>query len=109
MKMTENIKPDANTWYDKGRELFHLGKYDEAIKAINEAIKIDSKFADAWNGKGWVLFHQGKYDEAINCYSEALHLDPTHFKAWGNKGSVLGETAAAHSRSKLRSIRGAAA
>ena len=41
-------------------------KYDEAIKAYDEAIKLDPNIADAWNNKGWsALNGQGKYDEAI--------------------------------------------
>ena len=52
------------------------GKYDEAIKAYDEAIRLDPKYADAWNNKGTALNNQGKYDEAIKAYDEAIRLDP---------------------------------
>ena len=39
------------------------GKYDEAIKAYDEAIKLDPQYAMAWYNKGNALDNQGKYDE----------------------------------------------
>src|SRR5512137_927669 len=65
---TENVTKtasDATVWNDKGTALGYLGKYDEAIQAYNEAIKINPQHAAAWNNKGEALRSQGKYDEAI--------------------------------------------
>jgi len=77
------------TWNDKGAALYNQGKYDEAIKCYNEAIKINPHYAPAWYNKGNVLNSQGKYDEAIECYDEAIGLNPQLVDAWGNKGSAL--------------------
>ena len=67
----------------------HLGKYDEAIKAYDEAINLDPKLASAWNNKGNVSLSQGKYDEAIQAYDKAIKLDPKLAPAWNNKGNAL--------------------
>ena len=51
------INPDdVPAWYNKGIALDNLGKYDEAIKAYDEAIKLDPNDAVAWNNKGVALF-----------------------------------------------------
>ena len=63
-------------WNNKGIALDSQGKYDEAIKAYDEAIRLDPNYADAWNNKGIALDDQGKYDEAIKAYDEAIRLDP---------------------------------
>ena len=65
------------------------GKYDEAIKAYDEAIRLDPNLAEAWNNKGNALYSQGKYDEAIKAYDEAIRLDPNFADAWCNKGNAL--------------------
>ena len=58
------------------------GKYDEAIKAYDEAIRLDPNLAMAWSNKGNALTGQGKYDEAMKAYDEAIRLDPNLASAW---------------------------
>ena len=81
----------AEDWFNKGIVLYNQDKYDEAIKAFDEAIKLDPKYAYAWNGKGIALADQGKYDEAIEAYDEAIKLDPKDARTWYNKGITLGK------------------
>jgi len=88
---------------DKGLALGDQGKFDEAIKAVDEAIKLDPNYAYAWNIKGVILRNQGsalddpdisldgqkKYDEAMSCFDEAIRLDPNLTQAWIDKGITL--------------------
>jgi Flp pilus assembly protein TadD len=83
----------------KGIALGNQGKYDEAIKCFNDAIRLDPKNVDAWNNKGVTLVIQGKYDEALKAFDEAIRIDPNLVGAWNNKGVVLdalGRTAEAN-------------
>ena len=73
----------------KGWTLYRQGKYDDAIKAYDEAIRLDPNLASAWNEKGKVLFMQRLYDSAIQAYDEAISLDPNFAMAWFNKGFAL--------------------
>jgi tetratricopeptide (TPR) repeat protein len=74
----------------KGLALGEHGKYDEAIMAHNNAIRINPKFAVAWINKGITLKNQGKYDEAIIAFNEAIRLDPNYANALYIKGPILG-------------------
>ncbi|UEC43178.1 MAG: putative Chitosanase [Methanothrix sp.] len=86
----------AITWINKGNKLNDQGKYDDAIEAYEEAIRLDpsssvarSNLAITWNNKGNKLNDQGKYDDAIEAYEEAIRLDPENRVAWHNKGNAL--------------------
>jgi len=84
--------------FNKGNDLYNQGRYDEAIKAYDEAIKLDPNYANAWTSKGAALSNQGKYDEAIQAHNEAIKLDPNLAVAWYNKGiahQALGRTSEA--------------
>ena len=80
---------NAIAWDNKGLALYSHGEYDEAVKAYEEAIRLNPKDADAWIGKGSALGKQGKYDEVIKAYEEAIRLDPKLAMAWYNKGNAL--------------------
>jgi tetratricopeptide (TPR) repeat protein len=84
-------KDYANVWISKGNILYNQGKYGEAVKAYDEAIKIDPKSASAWFNKGLALDELGKYDEVIKAYDQAIKLEPNEAAAWNNKGNALGE------------------
>jgi len=91
------------SFVDKGVALGDQGKYDEAIKALDEAIRLDPNYAFAWYVKGVVLRNQGlaldypdisldgqdRYDHSIKCFDEAIRLDPNLTQAWIDKGIAL--------------------
>jgi serine/threonine protein kinase len=91
----ETIKPpelkelETWEWYNKGGSLGSLGRFDEAIRCFDQAIKINPQYADAWYNKGGSLNSLGRFDEAIRCFDQAIKIDPQHAKAWYNKGNSL--------------------
>ena len=50
----------AGDWVDKGNALGIQGNYDEAIKAYDDAIKLDPNYAAAWSNKGIALRNLGQ-------------------------------------------------
>ena len=77
-------------WYSKGRTLYKLNKYDEAIKAYEKAIELNPQDSKSWNNKGIALYNLNKYDEAIKAYDKAIEIDLRNSLAWYNKGDSLG-------------------
>ena len=80
---------DARSWWGKGAALGKLGKYDEALKALDESLRLNPYDAEARNNKGYALYDLGKYGDAIAAYDEALRLDPNFVAAKRNKGLAL--------------------
>ena len=64
----------AEDWFNKGIVLYNQDKYDEAIKAFDEAIKLDPKLAMAGNNKGTALKLLGRTTEANVAFTKAKEL-----------------------------------
>jgi tetratricopeptide (TPR) repeat protein len=85
---TQNL---SEAWAQKGFVLQEQGKYEEAIKSLDNATKIDPQNAMAWKMKGAVLRFKevGRYEEAIQAFDKALQIDPKDAQAWNLKGQAL--------------------
>jgi len=61
-------------WLDKGIALKDMHKYNEALKAIDEAINKDQQVAKAWYEKGLILEILGRKKEAEAAFAKASIL-----------------------------------
>ena len=114
--MSAQCQQTAKDFLNEGNDLGKHGKYDEAIKAYDEAIKLDPKNAYAWNNKGLSLYLMSitmdncynttepgrpleyppscetissKLNEAIEAFDEAIKLNPKNATIWNNKGKAF--------------------
>jgi tetratricopeptide (TPR) repeat protein len=76
-------------WVDKGNKLYSLKRYEEAITAYDQAIRINPNDATTYNNKGISLHGLRRYEEAITTYDQAIHLDSNNTFAYNNKGISL--------------------
>ncbi|MFM7794367.1 MAG: tetratricopeptide repeat protein, partial [Microcystis panniformis] len=73
-----NTNAKADIWIERGGQLWRLFRYEEAIKAFDEAIKQndpDNVYL-AWYGKGLALGYLGKYQTAIEALQQAINTLP---------------------------------
>jgi tetratricopeptide (TPR) repeat protein/S1-C subfamily serine protease len=73
-----NTNATADIWIERGGQLWRLRRYEEAIKAFDEAIKQndpDNVYL-AWYGKGLALFTLDKDQPAIEALQQAINTLP---------------------------------
>ncbi len=63
-----------------------MEKYEEALKAYQEAIEINEKNEEAWNNLGFLYFSLGNYVKARECYERATSINQGYREAWYNLG-----------------------
>ncbi|MGB3653799.1 MAG: tetratricopeptide repeat protein [Rivularia sp. (in: cyanobacteria)] len=79
----------AAQWLERGNQLWRSRRYDEAVKAFDEAIKQKPAFAYlAYYGKGLALAGQRKLKETIAALEQAIKLKPDFVAAWQSQSVV---------------------
>ena len=76
---------------NKAQALWKAGKYtdpDRGIAYLNEAIRLDSKYAVSYNNRGLVYIKKGNYDRAISDCDKAIELKPRYANAYINRGNA---------------------
>jgi tetratricopeptide (TPR) repeat protein len=79
-------KPEENSMtveklLEKGDDLIKRKKYEKALKAYENAIKINPDFAEAWKGKGVALLKRKRYYDALLAFDNAININKTFAKA----------------------------
>ena len=78
----------ATAWNNKGYALLEPGKYDEAIKALDEAIRLDPNLSMPGTTKAMLSVGRASTMKPSRLYDEAIRLDPNYAAAWTNKGKL---------------------
>jgi serine/threonine protein kinase/cytochrome c-type biogenesis protein CcmH/NrfG len=71
--------------------LVELGRYDEAVKALIEVIKLNPKSVEGYFNLGKALLHKRSYDQAIANFREAIRLRPTYVEAHFGLANALND------------------
>ena len=66
-----------------------LGRLPEAEAALDQALRIDPRFADAAFNRGNVLRQQERLADAENAYRQAIAIDANHVGALNNLAQLL--------------------
>ncbi|MFA6371737.1 MAG: tetratricopeptide repeat protein [Methanothrix sp.] len=108
-KYHEKNSERPGAYVSKGNALQSTGRYDDAIRAYEDAIELweeigrDPNCAIAWGGKGNALLDKGKsfsaesnreaavkyYRNAVEAYDRAIELKPDFANIWLYKGNAL--------------------
>jgi tetratricopeptide (TPR) repeat protein len=91
----------AAEWFGRGFEAYKAKKYDKAISAYKQAIKIDPNYANTHYNLGIAYGKKGMLYDAIIEFKKAISINPTdadvHYNlgaAYGDKGMIDEEIAA---------------
>jgi len=76
-------------WLSKGNALFDLKRYEEALTAYDQALRLDPNNALAYTRKGNALGDLKRSEEALAAHEQALRLNPNSALAYNNKGMTL--------------------
>jgi len=60
----------------------------KALKAFQDTLEINPKYALAYNNLGTIVFQMGNYDQAIVLFKEALNINPDYLDARNNLKSA---------------------
>ena len=72
----------------KGNELYGEGKFPDAIKEYDEAIKRNPTEAKLYANRGTALMKLMEYPTALRDIDKCLELDPNYVKAYAKKGVI---------------------
>ena len=78
----------AEAYNDRGLAKSEIGRDEEALADLDEAIRLDPEFAAAWNNRGSAKSEIGRHEEALADLDNAIRLDSTKATAWYNRGSA---------------------
>jgi tetratricopeptide (TPR) repeat protein len=86
LKWTKSDPKNGYAWSLLGVAYSNLNRYDDAIKAYRQALRIDPEYANAWVNLGVTYSNLNRYDDAIEAFRQALRIDPKDAGAWVNLG-----------------------
>lgn len=89
LELKQYINPEISEQHRlKGNELYGQGKYPDAIKEYDEAIRRNPGDAKLYANRGTALMKLMEYPTALKDIDQCLELDPTYVKAYSKKGVI---------------------
>ena len=79
------------TYQGKAYALIQLGKFDDAIQAVDQGLAVYPKDTMLWNNKGYALSYLGKTQDALTAYNKAISYDGNYTNAYINQGNALSQ------------------
>jgi tetratricopeptide (TPR) repeat protein len=80
--LSHNIHNNLGLAYDR------IGKYEEAIRELKEALRLNPYYIEVHNNLGVTYDRMGRHEEAVNELKEALKLNPDYTEAHCNLGNI---------------------
>ncbi len=78
----------SNSDVAQGDRLVKQGRYADALRHYERAIRLVRRPSYAWTSRGVAMKYLGRLDEALRCHENAIRLDASNGAAWCNLGTV---------------------
>jgi len=75
-RLTSEHPDDADAWNSAGTALLLLQRFNEAVDAFNQVLRLRARDAGSWYNLGLAHEMQGNLDTAGRAYRQALNLEP---------------------------------
>lgn len=85
------MRETAEMWFQKGLELEHEGRTEEAVEAYETAVRLDPHSAGAYLNLGTIYFNGRMWPNAETFYVKALEADPNYPLAHFNLANLYDE------------------
>lgn len=93
LKDDTQLKPDdAEVFYNRGKELYQAGEFQQALESFNKAIELKPDYFEAYTNCGVLLSGFGQFDKAIENFNKAIQLKPDLAAAYANRGNAFSES-----------------
>lgn len=84
-----SVDPKAVKAYRKALKKLEKGESAEAVKELEKAVAIDSRYAEAWNRLGTIAYVSRDFPRAEHCFRQALEHSPESYPPVVNLGAAL--------------------
>ncbi|MFV9482307.1 hypothetical protein ACNI3T_00640 [Christiangramia sp. ASW11-125] len=71
--------------YNESQELYRKVDYKGAIKKLNQALELESNWAEGYFARGTMKLNDFQFDEAIKDFNKTLEIEPYFTNAYGNR------------------------
>jgi tetratricopeptide (TPR) repeat protein len=83
-----SVADDVQSYIDQGIKNSQAGRYDQAIQAFDQALKLKPKDPALITYKGIVYYAKGQNDRAMPLFEEAIKLNPNFGRAYYQRGMI---------------------
>ena len=90
-KNTEPQPQTAEEYLNLGETCYDEGRYEEAIEAYKESVRLQPDSAMAHNNLGASYRKLDRHQEAIEAFKEAIRIQPDHAKAYIGLGNIYSQ------------------
>jgi tetratricopeptide (TPR) repeat protein len=79
----------ASPFYGKSIELAESKDFNNALTAINEAIRMEPEEINFYNYRGFIYYNLNEFQQAVNSYDFCINLNPNNRDFWNNRNLAL--------------------
>ena len=84
----QGVSPESAAKYTEGQGLYEKRRYAEAVKAFEDAVKLDGKNAQAYRALGSAYQKQRNIDKAVEAYKMAITVKSDYASAYFELGQL---------------------
>ena len=84
-----DLSEESEFWHYKGKALGKLGRHEEKVNCIKQAIALNPKISTYHRNLGAAYYSLKQYEKAIECHDRAIQLEPKNPINYHNKGAAL--------------------